>query len=316
MDQSASDRREERSALIAGLCRLHHLGTGAGLLEAAQNRSGHGNSRASLRLDNGVSHPAPELAAAVERGPRSRAFAARHALLPNEWNFHRNQLVSVYLGGQYRPHHRNQPRLFHDPLVNVLFGAIFLRERLTRWQFVSVLLATVGVLNLTFGYGRFPWIALSLCFSFGLYGLLRKKSGTRAIPGLFFETIALAPIAAAYLLILHRKGVLAFGSQNLSLSFLLLISGVVTGLPLVWFGHAARHLRLTTVGFLQYLAPTCTFFLGVFLYHETFTRAHLITFTMIWIALAIFTIEAIWRWRSIPAAVDTAGENPSRVGAF
>jgi chloramphenicol-sensitive protein RarD len=188
---------------------------------------------------------------------------------------------------------------FMTPLVNVLFGAIFLRERLTRWQFVSVLLATVGVLHLTFGYGRFPWIALSLCFSFGLYGLLRKKSGTRAIPGLFFETIALAPFAAAYLLILHRKGMLAFGPQNLSLSFLLLISGVVTGLPLVWFGYAARNLRLTTVGFLQYLAPTCSFFLGVFLYHETFTRAHLITFAMIWIALAIFTIEAIWRWRSL-----------------
>ena len=204
---------------------------------------------------------------------------------------------------------------FMTPLVNVLFGATFLRERLTRWQLVSVLLATVGVLNLTFGYGRFPWIALSLCFSFGVYGLLRKKSGTRAIPGLFFETIALAPIAAAYLLILHRKGVLAFGPQNLSLSFLLLISGVVTGLPLVWFGYAARHLRLTTVGFLQYLAPTCTFFLGVFLYHETFTRAHLITFTMIWTALAIFTIDAIWRWRSVrvPAAVaQSTCENPAR----
>ena len=188
---------------------------------------------------------------------------------------------------------------FMTPLVNVLFGSIFLRERLTRWQLVSVLLATIGVLNLTFGYGRFPWIALSLCFSFGLYGLLRKKSGTRAIPGLFFETVALAPIAAAYLLILHRKDVLAFGLQDPSLSFLLLISGVVTALPLVWFGHAARHLRLTTVGFLQYLAPTCSFFLGVFLYRETFTRAHLVTFTMIWIALAIFTIEAIWRWRSV-----------------
>jgi chloramphenicol-sensitive protein RarD len=188
---------------------------------------------------------------------------------------------------------------FMTPLVNVLFGSIFLRERLTRWQLVSVLLATVGVLNLTFGYGRFPWIALSLCFSFGLYGLLRKKSGTRAIPGLFFETVALAPFAIAYLLILHRRGVLAFGWHNLSLSFLLLISGVITGLPLVWFGHAARHLRLTTVGFLQYLAPTCSFFLGVFLYREPFSRAHLITFTAIWIALAIFSSEAIWRWRSL-----------------
>ena len=79
---------------------------------------------------------------------------------------------------------------------------------------------------------------------------------------------------------------------------LLISTGIVTGLPLVWFGHAARHLRLTTLGFLQYLSPSCSFFLGVFLYHEPFTRAHLITFTFIWIALVIFTAEAIWRWRS------------------
>lgn len=186
---------------------------------------------------------------------------------------------------------------FMTPLVNVLFGAIFLRERLTRWQLISVCLATIGVLNLTIGYGRFPWIALSLCFSFGLYGLLRKKSGTRPVPGLFFETIAIVPIAIVYLFVLKSRGAIIFG-QNSWLTFLLIISGVVTGLPLVWFGHAARHLRLTTVGFLQYLAPTCTFFLGVFLYHETFTRAHLLTFIMIWIALVIFTMEAIWRWRS------------------
>jgi chloramphenicol-sensitive protein RarD len=187
---------------------------------------------------------------------------------------------------------------FMTPLVNVLLGAIFLRERLTRWQLASVLLATVGVLNLTFGYGRFPWIALALCLSFGLYGLLRKKSGTRAIPGLFFETTMLVPLALIYLIILLRKNALVFGSSHFSLSLLLASSGIVTGLPLVWFGHAARNLRLTTVGFLQYLAPSCTFFLGVFLYHETFTRAHLITFTMIWIALAIVSVEALSRWRA------------------
>ena len=190
---------------------------------------------------------------------------------------------------------------FMTPLVNILFGAIFLRERLTRWQAVAVLLATSGVLYLTFGYGRFPWVALVLCTTFGLYGLLRKQSGTAAIPGLFFETIVLVPLAFIYLVILQQAGALMFGRLHLSLSLLLISSGVVTGLPLVWFGHAARHLRLTTVGFLQYLAPTCTFFLGVFLYHETFTRAHLITFGLIWIALAIFTCEALLRWRSIRA---------------
>jgi chloramphenicol-sensitive protein RarD len=187
---------------------------------------------------------------------------------------------------------------FMTPLVNVLFGAIFLRERLTRWQFISVMLALVGVLNLTFGYGRLPWLAITLCISFGLYGLLRKKSGVRPIPGLFLETTLLTPIAAGYLLYLQRAGSSTFGSAPWSLVLLLISTGVVTGLPLVWFGHAARHLRMTTVGFLQYLAPSCSFFLGVYLYHEPFTRAHLITFTFIWVALVIFTVEAIWRWRS------------------
>ncbi|MBA2586795.1 MAG: EamA family transporter RarD [Chthoniobacterales bacterium] len=187
---------------------------------------------------------------------------------------------------------------FMTPLVNVLFGAIFLRERLTRLQLASVSLATFAVLNLTFGYGRFPWIAIVLCVSFGIYGLLRKKSGTAAIPGLFFETTMLVPIAIFYLALLQKNGTLVFGQPHLSLSLILISSGVVTGLPLVWFGHAARHLRLTTIGFLQYLAPTGSFFLGVFLYHEPFTRAHLITFGLIWIALLIFTAEAVWRWRS------------------
>ncbi|HKP93539.1 MAG TPA: hypothetical protein VJS88_06555, partial [Chthoniobacterales bacterium] len=90
----------------------------------------------------------------------------------------------------------------------------------------------------------------------------------------------------------------ALSSASWSLTLLLISTGVVTGLPLVWFGHAARHLRMTTVGFLQYIAPSCSFFLGVFLYREPFTHAHLITFSFIWVALVIFTAEAIWRWRS------------------
>jgi len=187
---------------------------------------------------------------------------------------------------------------FMTPLVNVLFGAILLRERLTRWQIVSVLLAASGVLYLTFGYGRFPWIAVTLCTTFGLYGLLRKKSGTAAIPGLFIETVLLVPAAIAYLFLLKTKGALVFDRGGWWLSILLISTGVVTAVPLFWFGYAARYLRLTTIGFLQYLAPTGSFFLGVFLYHEPFTRGHLVTFALIWIALAIFSIEAVLRWRS------------------
>jgi chloramphenicol-sensitive protein RarD len=187
---------------------------------------------------------------------------------------------------------------FMTPLMSVLLGATFLREKLTRVQLISVLLALAGVLNLALGYGRFPWLALTICISFGLYGLLRKKSGVRPIPGLFLETTLLTPVAAGYLLYLQRAGSAALNSADWPMALLLLSTGIVTGLPLVWFGHAARHLRLSTLGFLQYLSPSCSFFLGVFVFHEPFTRAHLITFTFIWIALAIFTTEAIWRWRS------------------
>jgi chloramphenicol-sensitive protein RarD len=187
---------------------------------------------------------------------------------------------------------------FITPLMNVLFGGLFLRERLTRWQFVSVLLAGLGVLNLTFGYGRFPWIAVLLCISFGLYGLLRKKSGTAAIPGLFIETILLLPLAIVFLVYLRESNALLFGRTSWWLSILLISTGVVTALPLLWFGYATQHLRLITVGFLQYLSPIGSFLLGVFLYHEPFTRGHLVTFILIWIALAIFSIEAVLRWRS------------------
>ncbi len=217
------------------------------------------------------------------------------------WAVNANRVIETSLG------------YFMTPLVNVLFGAIFLRERLARWQFAAVLLATFGVLNLAFGYGKIPWIALTLCTSWGVYGLLRKKSGTAPIPGLFLETTIVAPIGFVYLIALQRRGGLVFGESHFNLSLILISSGIVTGLPLVWFGHAARHLRLTTVGFLQYLAPTGTLLLGVFLYHEPFTQRHLITFALIWIALAIFTTEAIMRWRTVrvrAAAADALASSP------
>src|SRR5256886_10165405 len=139
---------------------------------------------------------------------------------------------------------------FMTPLINVLFGATFLRERLTRWQLLSVILALIGVLNLTVGYGRFPWLAITLCISFGLYGLLRKKSGVRPIPGLVLETTLLTPVAVLYLIYLQREGSAALASAGWFMVGVLISTGIVTGVPLVWFGHAARHLRLTTLGFL------------------------------------------------------------------
>jgi chloramphenicol-sensitive protein RarD len=211
------------------------------------------------------------------------------------WAVNANRVLETSLG------------YFMMPLVNVLFGKIFLQEKLTRLQFASVMLSTVAVLNLTFGYGRFPWIALVIATSFSVYGLLRKTSGTAAIPGLFFETILLTPVACGYLMVLQLQGTLFFGPQGWTASLLLLTTGVVTGLPLVSFGYTVRHLRLTTTGFLQYIVPSCSFFLGVFLYHEPFTRSHVITFVLIWIALAIFSAESI-----LPLALKPGGRRRRR----
>jgi chloramphenicol-sensitive protein RarD len=186
---------------------------------------------------------------------------------------------------------------FMTPIVNVLLGAFILRERLSAWQTASILIALVAVSILAFGYGHLPWIALGLCTSFGLYGLLRKQSGTAAIPGLFLETLFLLPLALVYLVLLANRGALTFGPSHISLSVILTTSGIVTAVPLIWFGYAARHLRLVTIGFLQYLSPSISFILGLFVYHETFTRQHFITFLLIWFALVLVSAEAVLRWR-------------------
>src|SRR4026208_88414 len=169
---------------------------------------------------------------------------------------------------------------FMTPLVNGLPCAIMLRERLTTSQIASILMASVAVCILAFGYGHFPWIAVGLCASFGLYGLLRKQRHHAAIPGLFLEALFLLPPAIIYLVLLANRGALIFGPSHLSLSAILTTTGIVTAVPLIWFGYAARHLRLVTIGFLQYLSPSISFILGLFVYHETFPRQHFITFLL------------------------------------
>jgi chloramphenicol-sensitive protein RarD len=200
---------------------------------------------------------------------------------------------------------------FMTPLVNVLLGAVILRERLSTWQIASILIAATGVSILAFGYGQFPSIAVGICTSFGLYGLLRKQSGTAAIPGLFLETLFLLPLAIFYLALLASRNALIFGPSHFSLSAILMTTGTVTAVPLVWFGYAARHLRLVTIGFLQYLSPSISFLLGLFLYHETFTRQHFVTFLLIWMALALVSAEAVLRWRATKRiAADAVTETP------
>jgi chloramphenicol-sensitive protein RarD len=187
---------------------------------------------------------------------------------------------------------------FVNPLVNVLLGVVFLRETLSRPQAVAVTLAGAGVLWLLLGYGRFPWISLTLATSFGLYGLLRKSAGVGAVTGLLAETALLAPAALAYLGARAATGAGAFGA-GWSISLLLAAAGAITSVPLVWFALAVRRLKLSTMGFLQYVAPSLQFALAVWLYREPFTRTHLVTFGLIWTSLALYSWDALWRLRGV-----------------
>ena len=181
-----------------------------------------------------------------------------------------------------------------NPLVNVLLGVVFLRERLRPLQVVAVLFAAAGTANITIQFGRFPWIALVLAFSFGTYGLLRKTVRIEAVNGLFVETALVCPIALGYLIYLGIKGGLAFGNVDHQTTWLLFLAGAVTAFPLVWFTSAARRLRYSTMGLLQYLAPSLMFLLAVFRYGEPFTLINFITFGCIWTGLAIFVVDSFY----------------------
>lgn len=182
-----------------------------------------------------------------------------------------------------------------NPLVNVLLGVIFLRERLRPLQLVAVLFAAAGTANITIQFGRVPWIALILAFSFGTYGLLRKTVRIEAVNGLFVETALISPLALGYLIYLGIDGNLAFGTAGSKITLLLFLAGAVTAFPLVWFTNAARRLRYSTLGLLQYLAPSLMFLLAVFRYGEPFTLMNLITFGCIWTGLAVFVLDSLYR---------------------
>ena len=180
-----------------------------------------------------------------------------------------------------------------NPLVNVLLGMIFLRERLTRLQAVSVALAAAGTAHLTLSHGSLPWISLTLAFTFGFYGLLRKTVRIDSMGGLLVETSLLLPAAAAYLAVLGARGTGSLGTAAPGISLLLVAAGAVTALPLIWFASAARRLPYSLIGLLQYISPSLSFLLAVFLYGERFTPAHAVSFACIWTALAVFTFDTV-----------------------
>lgn len=184
---------------------------------------------------------------------------------------------------------------FINPLVNVVLGVVVLKERLNRAQWTAVTLAAIAVLYLTIATGQPPWISLTLAASFGMYGLLRKVVKVDALPGLAAETLLLFPIAGGYLLWCELNAVGALGHQGPVIDALLLGSGLVTAVPLVLFAYGARQIPYSTVGLLQYVAPTLQLGIGVLVYGEPFTRTRAIGFALIWLALLIYAWDGLRR---------------------
>lgn len=188
---------------------------------------------------------------------------------------------------------------FICPIVNVLLGAVILRERLRQLQWLAVALAASAVVCLTVYHGSFPWVALGLAFSFGFYGLLRKTASVDALEGLAVETLLMFLPAVGYLIWLDGNGLGAFRRIDHSVDLLLMGTALVTAVPLLLFTMGARRINFATIGFLQYVAPSCTFALAVFVYHEPFAPVKAWTFAGIWTALALYSLDALIQYRTL-----------------
>jgi chloramphenicol-sensitive protein RarD len=201
------------------------------------------------------------------------------------WAVNNNHLLQASLG------------YYINPLVNVVLGMVFLKERLRRPQILAVLLATSGVLYLTIQYGQFPWIAICLAMSFGLYGLIRKVAPVSPLVGLTVETLLLSLPAIGYLLYLDFQGTGTIFRVSLKFDLLLIGCAPLTAVPLLFFTAGAKRLYLSTVGLMQYIGPSGMFLLAVFYYHEPFSTAQIWTFVMIWTALVIYSTDSVMYYR-------------------
>lgn len=195
------------------------------------------------------------------------------------WAVNANHIVETSLG------------YFINPLLSVLLGVVILREKLRKTQWIPIVIATIGVIYLTYNFGRLPWIALSLAFSFGFYGLVKKLAPLSSVFGLTLETGILFIPALVYLGIHEANGTASFLHTGITADLLMIGAGIVTTIPLLMFASAAKEIPLTMIGILQYLAPTIQFLIGVFIYKESFDMARLIGFCIIWLALIIFWTE-------------------------
>jgi chloramphenicol-sensitive protein RarD len=195
------------------------------------------------------------------------------------WAVNNNHIIEASLG------------YYINPLFIILLGILVLRERPDLWQIIAIVIAAIGVSFLAFQYGEIPWVALSLAVSFGLYGLVKKLSKLSSINGMAAETLLVAPMAFGFLFfrITNDSGV--YSSLPIFVIILVLLSGLATSIPLLLFSQSAKRVSLSTLGFVQYLSPSISLFLGIFLYHEQFTRIDKISFGLIWIALAIYSFS-------------------------
>ncbi|WP_139685931.1 EamA family transporter RarD [Vibrio tasmaniensis] len=197
------------------------------------------------------------------------------------WAVNSNHMLDASLG------------YYINPLINVLLGMFFLGERLRKIQWFAVSLAAIGVIIQLIAFGSVPIVAIALAFSFGFYGLLRKKVSLEAQTGLFIETLVMLPIAATYLLFIADSATSDFSMNPMQLNLLLVAAGVITTVPLLCFTGAATRLKLSTLGFFQYIGPSLMFLLAVLIYGEAFTSDKAITFAFIWGALVIFSFDGL-----------------------
>ncbi|MBH3248166.1 EamA family transporter RarD [Serratia marcescens] len=234
----------------------------------------------------------PKVRAACQNRKRLLLLAVTALLIGGNW------LLFIWAVNN---HHMLEASLgyFINPLVNVLLGMLFLGERFRRMQWVAVALAFTGVLVQLWQFGSLPIIGLGLAFSFAFYGLLRKKIAIDAQTGMLIETLWLLPVAAAYLFLFADSPTSHLSANPWSLNLLLVAAGIVTTVPLLCFTAAATRLRLSTLGFFQYLGPTLMFLLAITFYGETVGQDKLVTFGFIWAALILFTLDALYTQRKL-----------------
>lgn len=180
-----------------------------------------------------------------------------------------------------------------NPLVSILFAVVFLRERLDKMQLAAITCAFIGVASMVYSFGKIPWVSLTLAFTFALYGLLKKILPVSALTSIMLETLLITPLALVYEYSLWQQGVSFYASGNLQVIMMLTGAGIVTAVPLLLFTAGARLLPLKIIGFLQYISPTLTLLIGVFVYNEAFTASHLLAFGWIWAALLLFIVSQL-----------------------